>query len=65
MTSYRAILFNKQCYTVGDHILDGCKNDHEALEAAKQYVSGCSVQVWKANRLIGRLKEPALEHPKV
>jgi len=56
MQTYRAFLVDKQGKAVDAKILD-CKNDQAAMETAKQYLDGCSVQVWKERRLIGFLKE--------
>jgi hypothetical protein len=49
MPSYRAFLLDKQGKAIDAKILD-CKNDEHAVEMAKQYVDGCSVQVWKSER---------------
>jgi hypothetical protein len=56
MTTYRAFLLDKQGKAVDAKILD-CKNDDDAMETAKQYVNGFSVQLWKERRLIAHLKE--------
>jgi hypothetical protein len=56
MPSYRAFLLSEYGKAIDAKILD-CKNDEDALEEAKQYVDGCSVQVWQERRLIGLLKD--------
>ena len=63
MPSYRAFLLSEYGKAIDAKILD-CKNDEDALEEAKQYVDGCSVQVWTGRRLIGLLKpDPVSEEP--
>jgi hypothetical protein len=37
------------------HSLD-CKDDEEAIEAAKQFVNGNDVEVWQQRRRIARLE---------
>ena len=54
MTDYRAYLVGP-----GDHIravrhLD-CADDQAAIEAARQFVNGCDVELWERGRKITRL----------
>jgi hypothetical protein len=35
-----------------------CANDEAAIEAPKQFVGGCDVEVWQGSRLVALLEAP-------
>ena len=55
MVYYRAYVVGSEGRFQIAHSLD-CKDDEEAIEAAKQYVDGHDVEVWHQNRRIIRLE---------
>ena len=52
VTTYRAYIVGADGHFQGVHLLPNCNTDDEALQAAKQYVDGCDVQVWNLDRLV-------------
>ena len=55
MPYYRAYVVGPDGVFQTAHSLD-CKDDDAAVEAAKQYVKGCDVEVWQQRRRIIRLE---------
>ena len=55
MTTYRAYLVGSDGQFTAAHVLPDCETDEEALQAAKQYVDGCDVQVWNLDRVVATL----------
>lgn len=55
MVYYRAYVVGPDGVFHIAHSLD-CKDDEAAVEAARQYVNGCDVEVWHQNRRITRLE---------
>ena len=55
MPYYRAYVVGPDGVFHTAHALD-CKDDAAAIEAAKQYVNGCDVEVWQQRRRIARLE---------
>jgi hypothetical protein len=57
MPTYRAYLIDENNRVVSYKPVDA-DSDAEALQAAREFVDGCDVEVWDRDRKIGRL-EPA------
>ena len=55
MPTYRAYLINRDNRVSSYRPVDA-DTDADALEAARQFVDGCDVEVWHLDRMIGRLK---------
>ncbi len=54
MPTYRAYLINADNCVVSYRPIDA-DSDAEALQAAREFVNGCDVEVWQLDREIGRL----------
>jgi hypothetical protein len=52
--TYRAYLIDENDRVVSYKAVEAC-SDAEALQAARQFVDGCDVEVWHLDRKIGRL----------
>ena len=57
MPTYRAYLIDENNRVASYKPVDA-DSDAEALQAAREFVDGCDVEVWDRDRKIGRL-EPA------
>jgi hypothetical protein len=57
MRDYRVYLLDKDDHIVDAHVIRA-DSDQKAVEAAKQYVDGCNVEVWDGARKIARLVRP-------
>jgi hypothetical protein len=57
MPTYRAYLIDENNRVTSYKPVDA-DSDAEALQAAREFVDGCDVEVWDRDRKIGRL-EPA------
>jgi hypothetical protein len=55
MPTYRAYLINGNNRVSSFRAIDA-ETDTEALNAARQFVDGCDVEVWFLDRKIGRLE---------
>jgi hypothetical protein len=55
MPTYRAYLINEDNRVVSYKPVEA-DTDAEVLQAARQHVSGCDVEVWYLDRKIGRLE---------
>lgn len=58
MTDYRAYLIDRNDRVVSAREIHA-DSDEEALNAAKQFVDGCDVEVWSRSRKVGRLTNTA------
>ena len=58
MPTYRAYLIDRNDRVASYRPVDA-GSDAEALQAARQYVDGCDVEVWLLDRMIGRLERDA------
>jgi cytolysin (calcineurin-like family phosphatase) len=54
MPTYRAYLINEDNRVASYKPIEA-DTDAEALQAARQFVNGCDVEVWHLDRRIGRL----------
>jgi hypothetical protein len=55
MPTYRAYLINEDNRVASYKPIDA-ETDADALQAARQLVNGCDVEVWYLDRRIGRLE---------
>ena len=55
MLTYRAYLTGEDGHFHGVRVLTDCRDDNEAIRAAKHFVNGCDVQVWDLDRLVATL----------
>jgi hypothetical protein len=55
MPTYRIYLINADNRVASFRPLEA-DSDAEALQAARQFVDGCDVEVWQLDRKIGRLE---------
>jgi hypothetical protein len=55
MPTYRAYLINEDNRVASYKPIEA-NTDAEALQAARQFVNGCDVEVWHLDRRIGRLE---------
>jgi hypothetical protein len=54
MPTYRAYLINDDDRVASYKPIEA-ESDSEAMQAARQFVEGCDVEVWHLDRKIGRL----------
>jgi len=54
MPTYRAYIIDRDDRVASYKPIEA-ETDAEALEAARQFVNGCDVEVWYLDRKIGRL----------
>jgi hypothetical protein len=54
MPEYRVFTLGDDGHINGRIEID-CPNDKAALERAKQFVDGCAVELWDADRFIARV----------
>ena len=52
---YRAYLTGEDGHFHGVRVLSDCRDDNEAIHAAKRLVNGCDVQVWDLDRPVATL----------
>ena len=57
MPTYRAYLMDADDRVASYRPIDA-DSDAEALQAARQFVDGCAVEVWYLDRKVGRLECP-------
>ena len=55
MPTYRAYLIDRD-NRVSSYRPVEADTDADALEAARQFVDGCDIEVWHLDRMIGRLE---------
>jgi hypothetical protein len=55
MPTYRAYIIDRDDRVASYKPIEA-ETDAEALEAARQFVDGCDVEVWYLDRKIGRLE---------
>jgi hypothetical protein len=55
MPTYRAYIIDRDDRVASYKPIEA-ETDAEALEAARQFVEGCDVEVWYLDRKIGRLE---------
>lgn len=55
MPTYRAYLIDRD-NRVSSYRPVEADTDADALEAARQFVDGCDIEVWDLDRMIGRLE---------
>ena len=56
MPTYRAYLIDRD-NRVSSYRPVEADTDADALEAARQFVDGCDIEVWHLDRMIGRLED--------
>jgi hypothetical protein len=55
MATYRAYIVGPDGRFTAARVLPECNTDEEALQAARQYVNGCDVQVWNLDRVVATI----------
>ena len=55
VVGYRAYVLGKSGQVLKRHEFDAA-DDASAMEHARQYATGCDVEVWLAERLVGTLR---------
>ena len=56
MTHYRIYRVGADDHFEGRPLVLDCANDEAAIEAAKQFVDGCDIELWQGCREVARLQ---------